>query len=194
MKRLFLTSAGLQPEVTEDFLKFLNKEPKDARLCFIATASNLKESKPYVKEDMDRLEEIGFKVTELDIENESEASLDRKLEGFDKALNKFLDRGGIYIGVSAGSMIAGLNIESAVWKHHDVNMVGLKDLTGLKLVPFVISAHIDESNINIIRKAAEKTGYPIIALSDKQAVLVEDDKQRIVGMGDKIVFNIENKI
>ena len=208
--KLFLTSAGLPPETTDEFLKLLGKEPKKTRVCFITTASHPEENKWYVEKDRERLSELCFKVTELDLKDENENSLDAKLKdfdvifveggntfylikyvresGFDKVLKLFLDKGGIYLGVSAGSMIVGLNIESAGWKHADRNIVDLQDLTGLNLVPFVIAPHIDESNIEAIKECASKVNYPVIALTDKQAVLIEDGTQKIVVVGEKYIF------
>lgn len=213
--KLFLTSAGLPPETTEEFLKLLGKKPEETRVCFITTASHPEEDKWFVEKDRKRLLELRFNITELDLKEENEESLKNKLEdfdvifveggntfyllkyvresGFDKVLRSFLDRGGIYLGISAGSMIAGLNIESAEWKNADKNIVDLKDLTGLSLVPFVISVHIDESNIEGIKECASKVGYPVIALTDKQAVLVENGTQKIVGEGEKHIFNTLDK-
>lgn len=214
--KLFLTSAGLPPETTEEFLKLLDKKPEEIRVCFITTASRPEEDKWYVEKDRERLSGLGFQVTEVDLKEENEKSLMSKLESFDiifveggntfyllkyvresdfdKVLKQFLDRGGIYLGVSAGTMIAGLNIESASWKHMDRNIVNLKDLTALKLVPFVISVHIDESNIELIKECASKVTYPVIALTDKQALLVENGRQKIVGTGEKYVFNTDVKL
>jgi len=214
--KLFLTSAGLPPETTEEFLKLLGKKPEETTLCFITTASHPEENKGYVEKDRERLSDLGFKVTELDLKEENEESLKNKLgnfdvifveggntfyllkyireSGFDKVLKPFLDKGGIYLGVSAGTMVAGLNIESANWKHMDKNIVDLKDLTGLKLVPFVFSVHIDESNIGIIKQCAGKVDYPVIALTDKQALLVENGTQKIVGIGEKYTFNTDLKL
>jgi dipeptidase E len=210
--KLFLTSAGLTSETTEYFLNLLGKDPKGMDLCYIPTASDPSKDKRYVKKNQDRLHELGFKITEVDIKNENENSLSKKMDsfdivfveggnafyllkhvrdsGFDSAIKRFLDRGGIYVGSSAGSMIAGLNIESAGWKHLDKNIVNLKDLTAMKLVPFVISVHVDDKNIDLIRSCASKVDYPVIALTDKQALLVDNDKQRIVGVGEKHIFNM----
>jgi len=214
--KLFLTSAGLPPETTEEFLKLLGKKPEETTLCFITTASHPEENKGYVEKDRERLSDLGFKVTELDLKEENEESLKNKLgnfdvifveggntfyllkyireSGFDKVLKPFLDKGGIYLGVSSGTMVAGLNIESANLKHMDKNIVDLKDLTGLKLVPFVFSVHIDESNIGIIKQCAGKVDYPVIALTDKQALLVENGTQKIVGIGEKYTFNTDLKL
>jgi len=209
--KLFLTSGGLSPETTQDFLELLDKKPEETKICFINTAAQPEEDKWFVEKDRKKLLEMGFKVTEMDIKGENEYSLKKKLEyfdvvfveggntfyllkyvkesGFGNALKPFFEKGGVYFGVSAGSVIAGLNIESAGWKHMDRNIVNLKDLTGLKLVPFVISVHIDESNIKIIKNCASKVKYPVVALSDQQAFLVENGEQKIVGIGDKLIFN-----
>lgn len=212
--KLFLTSAGLVPETKEYFLKLLGNNPKGMDLCYIPTASDPSEDKWYVKENKDSLIELGFNITDVDIKNQSETSLTKKINdfnivfveggntfyllkhvrdsGFDSAIRRFLDRGGIYVGSSAGSMIVGLNIESAGWKHTNRNIVNLKDLTAMKLVPFVISAHLDDKNIDLISKCASKVSYPVIALTDQQAILVDGDKQSIVGAGEKHVFNMKS--
>lgn len=214
--KLFLTSAGLPPETTEEFLKLLDKKPEEIRVCFITTASHPEENKGYVEKDRERVSELGFQVTEVDLKEENEESLMSKLgsfdvifveggntfyllkyireSGFNKVIKSFLDKGGIYLGVSAGTMVAGLNIESANWKHMDKNIVSLEDLTGLKLVPFVISVHIDESNIELIKECTSKVSYPVIALTDKQAILVENGTQKIVGVGEKYIFNTDDKL
>jgi dipeptidase E len=207
--KLFLTSAGLVSETKEYFLELLGKKPKGMDLCYIPTASDPSEDKWYVKENQDRLSELGFNITDVDIKTSSLTNAMNSFDivfveggnafyllkhvrdsGFDFAIKRFLDRGGIYVGSSAGSMIAGLNIESAEWKHLDKNIVNLKNLTAMKLVPFVISAHLDDKNIDLIRSCASKVDYPVIALTDKQALLVDGDKQRIVGVGEKHIFNI----
>ena len=214
--KLFLTSAGLPPETTEEFLKLLSQKPEETKICFIATASHPEENKCYVERDRERLWELGFKIIELDLKKENKNSLGDRLKdfdvlfveggntfyllkyiresGFDEALKLFLKRGGIYLGVSAGTMVTGLNIESANWKYADKNIVNLKDLTGLKLVPYVFSVHIDESNLDIIKNIANKIDYPVIALTDKQALLIDNGIKKIVGEGEKYIFNINTKL
>jgi dipeptidase E len=210
--KLFLTSAGLVPEVAQEFLALLGKKPEDARMVFIPTAANPELDRWYLNKDKINIAQLGIiAINEVDIEKESKVSLAQKLSGadiiyveggntfyllkyvresgFKELVKEFLDRGGVYVGVSAGSMIAGPNIETANWKHADRNVVGLQDLTAMNLVPFAIAPHIDETNIEATKEEAAKAGYPVIALSDKQAVLVAGDKTRIVGSGEKMVFN-----
>ena len=170
--------------------------------------------KKEISEDSNYCGYCSHLIEKVDIKKENETSLEKKLikfdvvfvtggnnfyllncvrsSGFDKAIRKFLDKGGIYYGCSAGSIVTGLNIESAQWRNNK-NTIGLKDLTGLKLVPFVISVHIDDNNIRIIKDAAARVKYPVVALTDKQAIVVEDGKHRIVGIGKKNIFNTEEK-
>ena len=202
--RLFLTSAGLPPETTEAFLKLLNKKPEETTVCFIATAADPEEDKWFVEKDKERLLELGFKITEIDLKQENEESLNKRLKdfdvifveggntfyllkyvrksGFDKALKPFLGKGGIYLGVSAGSYIACPDISLASWKHaEDVNTVGLKDLRGLSLVDFYISPHYEPEHEAIINENKNKVSRPIFALTDSQAILVDNGDTRFVG-------------
>ena len=209
--KLFLTSAGLPPETTEEFLRLLNKKPEETNLCFIATASEPEENKWYVDKDRKRLAELGFKITEIDLKQENEDSLKDKFKkfdviyveggntfyllkyvrksGFDKALLDFLNENKIYVGVSAGSIIAGPSIELAGWKNIDKNIINLKDLSGLSLVPFAIFPHFEKSHTELLEKEVEKISYPVIALSDEQAVLIDGRTKKIVGVGEKSIFN-----
>ena len=109
--------------------------------------------------------------------------------GFDKVLSNFLRKGGLYVGVSAGSYIACPTIEAATWKHQDRNRVGITDFTALNLVPFLITAHFEEKYRAIVDQTAKGTKYPIVALSDTQAVLVQNGKIKVVGEGKKEYWN-----
>lgn len=207
--KLFLTSTGLEPQVTEEFLKFLSKDPKETKLCFIATASEPEKDKWYVDKDIKRLKELGFKIVKLDLKKEKEESLRRKLSkvdviyveggntfyllkwvresGFDKVIVDILNKGKIYVGVSAGSILVGPNIELAGWKNFrenmigDDNIVGLKNLIGLNLVPFAVFPHFQEKvHKELLTIETKQLNYPVIALSDQQAILVKDNEWKFV--------------
>jgi dipeptidase E len=209
--KLFLTSAGLPEETTEAFLKLLGKKPQESKVCFIATASFAEHPDGdaiYVKKDEQRLSDLGFDaVTEVDLRKENEQSLNEKLKnfdvifmeggntfyllkyikesGFDKALKLFLDRGGVYLGVSAGSYVAAPDIASANWKHaEDQNIVGLKDLRGLGLVDFYMSPHYIPEHEDIINSNKNKVSRPIFALTDLQAISVDNNDIQFIGPGE----------
>ncbi len=109
--------------------------------------------------------------------------------GFDQVLPNFLKRGGLYVGVSAGSYIACPTIEQATWKHQDRNRVGITDFTALGLVPFLITAHFEEKYRAVVDSAAQRKNYPIVALSDGQAVLIQRKRVKVVGEGKREYWN-----
>jgi dipeptidase E len=209
--KLFLTSVGIVSEITDEFLKLLGKNPKNAKLVYIPTASDPEPDRSYANEDIKRLQELGFAVASVDLKDQNQDSLTQKFEGadvvfveggntfylldwvrkseFDTAVKKFLEREGVYVGVSAGSVIAGLNIEPAGWKHADRNIVDLKDLTGMGLVPFLITPHYTAEVAEIVKESAATCGKPTIALTDQQAVWVYGNRIKIVGPGEKLVFD-----
>jgi len=123
--KLFLTSAGLVPEITPDFVKLLGRETSDARLVFIPTAADPEPDKDFVNKDKIRLAELDFRIYPIDLKGQSYDSLTHIFKnadmvfveggntfylldwvnkcGFAQALREFLERGGVYTGVSAGS-------------------------------------------------------------------------------------------
>lgn len=211
-KKLFLTSAGLVKETRDAFLKLLSISPNEATMAFIPTASDPEKDKGFVDKDKKLINEIGIKLQEVDLKNENENSLLEKLSqyeviyveggntfylldwvrksGFDKVLRKLTDEGKIYVGVSAGSILVGPNIELSNWKHDwDKNIVNLQDLTGLNLVPFATSPHFVEEDRALLEEKSKTISYPLVALNDTQAILVYDGNVKIVGEGEKVYFN-----
>ena len=109
--------------------------------------------------------------------------------GLDQKIKKFVKKGGVYFGVSAGSCIASPTIEAASWEPADENIIGLKNLKALNLISFFISPHFEKRDYSIIEASANKIKNPVIALNDEQAVLIENSNIKIIGAGKKIIFN-----
>jgi dipeptidase E len=210
-RKLFLTSAGLPLEISPIFLKLLGKDPKKLKVAFIPTAADPEDDKWFVDTAKDELRDLGFKFEAVDLKQDSKW-VKSKLEqsdiiyinggntfyllhwirksGLDKYLGKVLDRGKIYVGNSAGSIIVGPNIESASWGEiKDENVVNLEDLTGLKIVPFVVFPHFTEKDRKVLKFHQKDINYSLIALSDNQAVKVIKDKYQIVGKGEEVIIN-----
>ena len=102
-------------------------------------------------------------------------SLIKKL-GLDKQIKDFVNHEGLYVGISAGSILTGPSIESAgIGKNRDVNGVGLRDLTGLGLVKFTILPHFNlEDRTEVLSEIKEaKLGYVCHVLNDGEAILVK---------------------
>lgn len=207
--KLLLTSAGTN--VRDEILKILPKPPSKLKLAHIITASTPEPNKDYVINDKQRMLDLGFDVEDIDIEGKNETKLrillhdkdiicvqggntfyllkHARLSGFDKVVKELVNQNKIYIGISAGSYIACPTIEQATWKHKTSGDFGITDFTALNFVPFLITAHFKEEYRPLIEKGIKTTQYPVVALSDTQAVLVENGKWKIVGEGKKEFFN-----
>lgn len=206
MKTILLTSAGMN--VKDEILKILPKFAKQIKLAHIITASKAEADTSYVDKDRDGMRELGFQVEDVDIEGKNENELREVLfdkdiiyiqggntfyllkcikeSGFDKVIKEMIEKGVIYIGASAGSYVACPTIDMANWKRHDKNVIGLKDLSALNLVPFLLSVHYKPEYKEILEKETPKAKYPVRILNDDQAILIQGDEARLVGKGEEI--------
>lgn len=208
MRKLFLTSTGLPLETRQYFLNLIGKPPQKLKVAFIPTAADPEEDKWFVDSAKKELAEIGFTFQEIDLKEDPKI-IKEKLEdcdiiyinggntfylldlvrksGLDKYISQLLDQGKIYVGVSAGSALAGPDIEIAGWSPDwDKNIVNLKDTTGLNLVPFAICPHFEESHREILKRNLQGKNYQIIPITNSQAILVLDKNYQVVGKGKEI--------
>jgi dipeptidase E len=103
--------------------------------------------------------------------------------GFLKKLNRFVARGGVLAGLSAGAIIMTPHIRLAGYPPHegDVNEVRLKNLRALKLVDFEFLPHYS---------ASAKTHQAMLSYSrrSKTAILASPDGSGVIIDGDRIEF------
>ena len=160
--KLLLTSAGFEnPKVGKEFLKLIDKLASEIKVIFVPTAARTEEELFYVEKSKKELLNVGIlaqniKILDLDhkISNEEVDGFDViyvcggntfyllhkvKEADFGSIIKQFLERGGVYVGASAGSIIVGPDIEVAGFG--DKNDIGLKDLTGLNLIDVAIFPH-----------------------------------------------------
>ncbi len=205
--KLLLTSSGMG--VKNEILKFLPKPYDKIKMAYITTGSKVESDSSYSDKEKELLEkEIGCSIQEMSFEGKIQEEVydllsDKdviyvqggntfyllkvlKESGADKVIIDLVKKGMLYIGVSAGSYIACPTIEMAKWKHQDKNTCGLKNLTALGFIPFLITAHYENKNKDIVKQEIKKTTYPVRVLTDEQALLVIDDSVELVGKGQKI--------
>lgn len=212
--KLLLTSAGWEKNIAigKEFLKLIDKKPSEIKVFFVITPLKYPKKNKYVKRLFRKLKVVNIseknitffmldrKVRQDDLKNidvvfvfggNTFDYLDRiRKTGLDKLIKTFVKKGGIYLGLSAGSYVACPTIETATWKHADKNKIGLKNLRGLNFVPFLISAHFEEKLRPIIEQSAKNTKRQVIALTDKQAVLINGESMKIIGSGKRNFFNL----
>ncbi len=209
-KTILLTSAGMQ--VKDEIIKLLQKPAYNITVAFIATAAKPEADLSFVQRDLDIMKEVGFNVEEIDIEGKKESEVMKLLElkdiifveggntfyllkamrrcNFERVIKKLLKLGKVYIGVSAGSIVAGRTIETAGWGNADKNLVGLRSLKGLNLVPYNIIVHYQPEDAELIKqkiKNPKKRAKKLRILTDDQALLVQADQDMLLGQGEEII-------
>lgn len=186
---------------------FIFQKPlKDLKVICIPTAANIysEENKAWLYEEMQSFPDLGIKLTQFDIEGKTLEDVQTAIQdadvvyvtggntyyllehmqkcNFKTAIIPFLEKGGIYIGSSAGMVAACPHIDF-IADMDDPTQAQLEDFAGLGLVEFNIMPHTDHPKYG--PKALEiMTNYksgnlPIIGLRDNQAVLIVDNSIEI---------------
>ena len=183
---------------TEKAQAFFDRPLEQERIAYITTAAKGTASRAHSEECIRRMTMKEYRFEEIDIEGKDEFALRKMLKdktmilvaggntfyllkhvkesGFDIVVKELVDQGVVYAGSSAGVYIACPTIEMATWKGRDSNHVGLTDLTAMNLVPFLIVAHYEPEQKEIIEKHVNASKYPVKILTDEQALLVADGK------------------
>lgn len=183
MKRIILTSTGFSNKAIEEkFLAMANKPAKDIKAIWIPTAAISEDAKamlPFCMEDLlnagilrENIKEYNLDQT---ISSQELASYDviyvcggdsRHLltkmheDNFVSPLKEFIDRGGIYIGVSAGSCICARGFEDT-----------------LGFLPCTLSVHCKDGS-TLGRLDINQCIH--INLTDNQAIIIEEKETYIV--------------
>lgn len=199
--KLFLTSTGLSsPKIIEGFLKILNGVPEKTCALVIAYGQNEIEEF-YIEESKKQVQNLGINTTSLNMQDSFEIN---ELPNFDvmyvcggntfSILNKMREvridefiksevaRGAIYVGVSAGSIIAGPSIEIAGWGiDGDENKIGLKDLKGFGLTDTTVFPHFDDARQKEeVEEFKKRVDYPVQELTDDQALVIIGEEKYII--------------
>lgn len=187
------------------------KPLKEMRMLYITTASKGVTDIDYLARAKNIFAANSYTYEELDIEDKTEDWLRNKIQnfdvvymqggntyyllkavratGFDSILKESITQGLIYIGASAGSYIACPTIEMAGYRHQDLyNHFGITDITGLNLVPFLVSVHYSPEYKEILKERIMKSKYPVRILTDEQGLLIQDEKVVFLGTEPEIIL------
>ncbi|MFZ2226806.1 MAG: Type 1 glutamine amidotransferase-like domain-containing protein [Candidatus Moraniibacteriota bacterium] len=195
--KLLLTSTGLTNQKIRDFFVAQFDSLENKKACLIFTIKDESDWQ-WLLHYREELGGLGLSYDQINISEENDLSslkeydiyyvcggntfyiLDRmRKTGLDRILIDAVKQGKFYVGVSAGSIIPGPDIEAA--EMGDPNDINLEDLTGLKLVPHIVSPHYNLKEESEVEKFKEKRkGEKVIPLTDDQAIFVEDDKMILI--------------
>jgi dipeptidase E len=191
--KLLLTSSGINNQKIRDCFISNFGETKGKKVALIYTIRQ--ESDWQWMEAYDQeLKSLGLTYKGINISEEKDLSdikgfdvyyvcggntfyiLDRLHKtGLDMVLIDEVKSGKFYIGVSAGSIVVGPDIEVAGIGGADENDVHMVDLTGLRLTRLIISPHYcgeQEHEVTDFKK--KRAGEHVVTLTDEQAVLIVD--------------------
>ena len=185
--------------------KFLDKNTESKKILFIPTAANVEEYKKYMHLTQKAFEDFGYKVENFDVsifseeiakEKLSEAKIvfisggntfyllqELKRKNLIPYLKERIENGLLYIGESAGSVIAAPDIEYASIVDDKTFATELDDYIGLNLVDFYIVPHFEEepfveSSRNTVELYKDKLDLKLI--NNKEAILVENNNFTIL--------------
>lgn len=217
--RLLLTSAGLfNQTIVRAFENLVGLEKEKIHIVYIPTAANVEEGdKGWLIDDLVKLKKQGYGCIDLvDISAiPEEIWLPRlkvanaifmgggntfyliswlKKSGLEIRMRELLkDR--VYVGISAGSMVATVNLRlSTSQKSYSEQVFPLKNEDGLGLVDFHIRPHLNskffpKARVDLIAETAKDIPEPIYAIDDNTAVVINDDKVTVVSEGEWKRFN-----
>lgn len=201
IKKLLLTSNGFKnAQIGKEFLVLVGKKPTDIKVLFIPTAAETEKEMSYVyasEKELIELEILKENIFWLDMKKNSEMGdiqnydaiyvcggntfhlmNELKNTGFGKKIIQFVNSGKVYVGVSAGSVIAGIDISIA--SPFDPNNVGLQDMRGFGFIDKMVSPHYQRKERAIIDEIAAKTSHEVLLLSDGQALGVFNEVSKII--------------
>ena len=203
--KLLLTSGGIRNSKLADALKELvGKTPSDTKIAFIPTAANVEEgNKDWFVNQFLMLWRYGYSW--IDVVDPSAANVNDWKERLAAADVIFVSGGNtfhlleqarssglmdwlkenieskVYVGSSAGSIIATPTIAVGGVQQVDRNINNLQDLEGLGFVNFEFMPHaLRMFSEQIMQEYAKSSKYPVYAADDTTAVKVVDGKAEVV--------------
>jgi dipeptidase E len=216
--QLLLSSNGFSNQAIADTLfEMVGKKPENISLVFIPTASNIElGNKDWFIDDLINIKKQGFKsVAITDISAVSENIWRPQLEEADVLffeggntyhLMNWINKSGlikllpdmlktkVYMGLSAGSMVTGPDLNLRLSKDIYGEEVEKETMAGLGFVDFYFLPHLNspffaariEANLREAMKEITRKTY---VLDDQSALSVIDGKVEIVGGGKYLEFN-----
>ena len=197
--RLFLSSQF--SHVGEKFTKL---KWGGSTVAFVTTAGDPYESKPWMDADRETLKTLGYTVEDYDIKNKNEEEIYNDLRkkdiifvaggntfyllyyiqqsGFHTAVSKLLKEK-IYVGSSAGSIVAGPSIEPTGSLDKKEKAPPLTSYKGMGFADFVILPHADSPKYGPLGRTIKEEWadrFNFIVITNDQAVVVEDTGHRVV--------------
>ncbi len=214
--KLLLTSAGIRNKTIADaILDLVGVPANEVKLVFVPTAANLEKSgKGWLIDDLRHFQEQDYGFIDIvDISAIPEDKWRPRLEkanlicfggGDEQYLAKMISESGlgatlpelletrVFMGISAGSMVAGKFMPGEVFKQvypkeqREKELEPSLDFVDLIVIPHLNSAHFPQSRKEIL-ESIEDLQTPLYGIDDNSAIKVADGEIEIVGEGESVV-------
>ena len=208
--KLLLTSCGWEynPKIAKAFLRLAGKKPAELKIFLVTTAGKKDKDWKWVRQQVKIITKLGIPENNIKI-----FSLDRKTKkneladidvvyvcggntflylnsvkktGLDKAIIKFAQKGGLYYGISAGSILAGPDIafiapldDPSIVR--TLSLIKISHTKGLGLINVGIAPHYNNQEyVGVINGFQSRSKFPIVPLTDTQALEIVGRKKKII--------------
>lgn len=112
--------------------------------------------------------------------------------GFEHSLKEYICQGKAVYGGSAGATVLGRDIRTV--NYLDRNEVGLVEMKGLDVANgHAIWVHYQPQDDDLIHAYVHQYQQPVIALSERSGIVIEDESMRSVGYESAYRFDVQKK-
>jgi peptidase E len=204
--KLFLAAEAKHPESLEKLKSFVGKDFKDITISYIPTASNGEFYGCWKGGDSIKVAKaLGAKLKIVELEDKSYKDVVSEIRGadiiwiaggmagylmywirrveLDKVLPDLLEKGAIYVGSSAGSMVCAKTIKVADWFIGETEP-GASLLPGLGFIDFEIYPHFEDDLLSEIK--SKKSEGVLHLLRNGDVITLIDDK--VETLGEEIIL------
>lgn len=218
MKLLLTSSGNTNKSIEKALLELLGKPFSKSRITFVPTAANIEEGdKTWLVDDMNNFRKLNF--ASFDIIDISAVPKDIWLPSFNKAdilvfgggnvyhLLKWIKKSGladrlpellktkVYVGISAGSMVAAKNISltsSGILYYEDTGKP--RNTKGLEFVDFEVRPHLNSKwfpkvRLDYLQRLNKEIQNTFYAIDDNTALKIIDGKISVISEGKWRKFN-----
>ena len=116
---------------------------------------------------------------------------------FNQLVRGFHEQGGTVYGDSAGAIVLGREVASAFWgQDADDNIAALQAFHAVSLLDnWSIHCHYEPDDDETAQDYVYNSGSPVLAISEKTGILIEDDKEtgKVFGHSPLVVFTFTGR-
>jgi len=203
-------SAGTTPEITQKIVELAGKPAKEVSVCIINEGASMSDNdKRWLVDGFDKVSKaFGGKIGICNLLALDIAEVEKRIMGYDviwcfggnidytryvfdktgftKLLPKILGQT-VWVGSSGGSCIMGHRPVSFKVDKDSYGTTEFYGLVNLSLRPHIWSDYVEKDMYDKCVQESKKQQYPVYALSDECAIVVEDKKIYLIGKrGQKI--------